>query len=168
MPNIKSAEKRVRVTERKRLRNKSVRTMCKTNVTKAERLIFMGDVNAAQEAVAVAITSLDKAAEKGIIHANNAARRKSRLMKKFNQIQAQAPTPAVTKPKAAKAKPKAAKPKPKAKPKAKSKTAEAKAKAKPKATKAKPKAAKPKAKATKAKPEKAKKEKAPEKLDSEG
>jgi len=168
LPNIKSAEKRVRVTERKRLRNKSVRTMCKTNVTKAERLIFMGDVNAAQEAVAVAITSLDKAAEKGIIHANNAARRKSRLMKKFNQIQAQAPTPAVTKPKAAKAKPKAAKPKPKAKPKAKSKTAEAKAKAKPKATKAKPKAAKPKAKATKAKPEKAKKEKAPEKLDSEG
>ena len=168
MPNIKSAEKRVRVTERKRLRNKSVRTMCKTNVTKAERLIFMGDVNAAQEAVAVAITSLDKAAEKGIIHPNNAARRKSRLMKKFNQLQAQAPTPAVTKPKAARAKPKAAKPKPKAKPKAKPKTAEAKAKAKPKATKAKPKAAKPKAKATKAKPEKAKKEKAPEKLDSEG
>lgn len=166
MPNIKSAEKRVRVTERKRLRNKSVRTMCKTNVTKAERLIFMGDVNAAQEAVAVAITSLDKAAEKGIIHANNAARRKSRLMKKFNQLQAQAPTPAVTKPKAAKAKPKAAKPKPKAKPKTKPKTAGTKAK--PKATKAKPKAAKPKAKATKAKPEKAKKEKAPEKLDSEG
>ena len=87
MPNIKSAEKRVRVTERKRLRNKSVRTMCKTNVTKAERLIFMGDVNAAQEAVAVAITSLDKAAEKGIIHANNAARRKSRLMKKWNEAQ---------------------------------------------------------------------------------
>jgi small subunit ribosomal protein S20 len=166
LPNIKSAEKRVRVTERKRLRNKSVRTMCKTNVTKAERLIFMGDVNAAQEAVAVAITSLDKAAEKGIIHANNAARRKSRLMKKFNQLQAQAPTPAVTKPKAAKAKPKAAKPKPKAKPKTKPKTAGTKAK--PKATKAKPKAAKPKAKATKAKPEKAKKEKAPEKLDSEG
>jgi small subunit ribosomal protein S20 len=166
LPNIKSAEKRVRVTERKRLRNKSVRTMCKTNVTKAERLIFMGDVNAAQEAVAVAITSLDKAAEKGIIHANNAARRKSRLMKKFNQLQAQAPTPAVTKPKAAKAKPKAAKPKPKAKPKTKPKTAGTKAK--PKATKAKPKAAKPKAKVTKAKPEKAKKEKAPEKLDSEG
>ncbi len=168
MPNIKSAEKRVRSTEKKRLRNKSARTMCKTNVTKAERLIFMGDVNAAQEAVAVAITSLDKAAEKGIIHANNAARRKSRLMKKFNEIQAQAPTPAPAKPKAVK--PKAAKPK--AKPKAKAK-AETKAKAKPKATKAKPKAAKakaakPKAKATKAKTAKAEKEKAPEKLDSEG
>ena len=151
MPNIKSAEKRVRVTERKRLRNKSARTMCKTSITKAERLIFMGDVNAAQEAVVVAITSLDKAAEKGIIHPNNAARRKSRLMKKFNQLQAQAPSaPAVTKPKAAKPKPKAKAAKPKAK-----------------ATKAKAKAAKPKAKATKAKPEKSK-EKPPAKLDSEG
>ncbi len=162
MPNIKSAQKRVRVTERKRLRNKPVRTTCKTNITKAERLIYMGDVNAAQEAVAVAITSLDKAAEKGIIHPNNAARRKSRLMKKFNQLQAQAPAPAATKPKAAKAKA--------AKPKAKPKTKAAKAKAKPKVTKAKPKAAKaakPKAKATKSKTKKAE-EKPPEKLDSEG
>lgn len=159
MPNIKSAEKRVRVTEKKRLRNKSVRTKCKTNVAKAERLIFKGDTAAAQEAVAVAITSLDKAAEKGIIHANSAARRKSRLMKKFNELQAQAPAPA-----AAPAKPK---PKPKAKA-AKPKAAGAKAKAKPKAkAKAKTKAeAKPKAKATKAKPKKA--TKAPKKLDAEG
>ncbi len=169
MPNIKSAEKRVRVTQRKRLRNKSVRTMCKTNITKAERLIFLGDTAAAQEAVAVAITSLDKAAEKGIIHPNNAARRKSRLMKKFNDLQAQSPAPVTAKPKP---KPKAAKAKtkPKAKAKPKTKAAEAKTKAKPKTTKAKPKAAKaeakPKAKATKAKPKKA--EKAPEKLDSEG
>jgi len=167
LPNIKSAEKRVRVTERKRLRNKSARTMCKTSITKAERLIFMGDVNAAQEAVVVAITSLDKAAEKGIIHPNNAARRKSRLMKKFNQLQAQAPSaPAVTKPKAAKPKPKAKAAKPKAKA-AEAKPKAAEAKAKPKATKAKAKAAKPKAKATKAKPEKSK-EKPPAKLDSEG
>jgi small subunit ribosomal protein S20 len=174
LPNIKSAEKRVRVTEKKRLRNKSVRTMCKTNITKAERLIFLGDTAAAQEAVAVAITSLDKAAEKGIIHLNNAARRKSRLMKKFNELQAQSPAPAPVKPKA---KPKAAKPKAKAKPKPKAKAkpktkAKAETKAKPKATKAKPKTAKaeakPKAKATKAKTKKAEKAKAPEKLDSEG
>lgn len=88
MPNIKSAEKQVRVTERKRLRNKSITSLCKTNVTKAEKLIFSGELKAAQEAVAVAITSLDKAAEKGIIHPNNAARRKSRLMKKLNEAQA--------------------------------------------------------------------------------
>jgi small subunit ribosomal protein S20 len=179
LPNIKSAEKRVRVTERKRLRNKSVRTMCKTNITKAERFIFIGDLAAAQEAVAVAIISLDKAAEKGIIHPNNAARRKSRLMKKFNQLQAQAPAPAPTaKPKAKAeatepkaAKPKAAKAKAKAKPKAKAakakpKTAETKPEAKAEA--AKPKAAKPKAKTTKAKTAKAEKAKPPEKLDSEG
>ena len=88
MPNIKSAEKQVRVTERKRLKNKSITSLCKTNVTKAEKLIFSGELKAAQEAVAVAITSLDKAAEKGIIHPNNAARRKSRLMKKLNEAQA--------------------------------------------------------------------------------
>jgi len=90
LPNIKSAEKQVRVTERKRLRNKSITSQCKTNVTKAEKLIFSGELKAAQEAVAVAITSLDKAAEKGVIHPNNAARRKSRLMKKLNEARASA------------------------------------------------------------------------------
>lgn len=90
MPNIKSAEKQVRVSERKKLRNKSITSLCKTNITKAEKLILSGELKAAQEAVAVAITSLDKAAEKGIIHSNNAARRKSRLMKKLNEAQAAA------------------------------------------------------------------------------
>jgi small subunit ribosomal protein S20 len=90
LPSSKSAQKQVRVTERKRLRNKSITSLCKTNITKAERLIFSGELKAAQEAVAVAITSLDKAAEKGVIHANNAARRKSRLMKKLNEAQASA------------------------------------------------------------------------------
>ena len=87
MPIIKSAQKQVRVSERRRLRNKSVRSLCKTNITKAERLIFSGELELAQKAVVVAITSLDKAAEKGIIHPNNAARRKSRLMKKLNEAQ---------------------------------------------------------------------------------
>ena len=90
MPGSKSAQKQVRATEKKRLRNKSITSLCKTNITKAERLIFSGELKAAQEAVAVAITSLDKAAEKGVIHANNAARRKSRLMKKLNEAQAAA------------------------------------------------------------------------------
>ena len=88
MPGSKSAQKQVRVTGRKRLKNKSITSLCKTNVTKAEKLIFSGELKAAQEAVTVAITSLDKAAEKGIIHPNNAARRKSRLMKKLNEAQA--------------------------------------------------------------------------------
>ncbi len=88
MPVTKSAEKQVRVSERRRLRNKSIRSMCKTNVTKAEKLIFSGELEAAREAVAAAVSSLDRAAEKGVIHANNAARRKSRLLKKLNQAQA--------------------------------------------------------------------------------
>jgi small subunit ribosomal protein S20 len=84
----KSAQKQVRVAERRRLRNKSLRSLCKTNITKAERLIFSGELEAAREAVAAAINALDKAAEKGVIHPNNAARRKSRLMKKLNEAQA--------------------------------------------------------------------------------
>ena len=88
MPVTKSAEKQVRVTERRRLRNKSIRSMCKTNVTKAEKLIFSGELEAAREAVGAAISALDRAAEKGVIHANNAARRKSRLLKRLNRAQA--------------------------------------------------------------------------------
>ena len=88
MPVTKSAEKRVRVSEKKRLRNKPTRSLCKTNITKAEKLIFSGELEAAQQAVVAAASSLDKAAEKGIIHPNNAARRKSRLMNKLNALQA--------------------------------------------------------------------------------
>lgn len=88
MPAAKGAKKQGEGTERKRLRNKSIRSQCKTNITKAERLIFTGEVEAARGAVAVAIASLDRAAEKGVIHPNNAARRKSRLMKKLNEAQA--------------------------------------------------------------------------------
>ncbi len=85
MPITKSAEKRVRSSERRKLRGKSVRSQVKTNIIKAEKLIFSGELKPAQESVQTAVTSLDKAAEKGMIHQNNAARRKSRLMKKLNQ-----------------------------------------------------------------------------------
>jgi len=87
LPVTKSAQKQVRVIERRRLRNKSIRSLCKTNITKAERLIFSGELELAREAVIAAISSLDKAAEKGILHPNNVARRKSRLMKKLNEAQ---------------------------------------------------------------------------------
>ncbi len=85
MPHSKSAQKQARVAERRRLRNQSIRSLCKTKITKAERLIFSGELESAQEAVISAIGSLDKAAEKGVIHPNNAARRKSRLVKKLNE-----------------------------------------------------------------------------------
>jgi len=87
LPITKSAQKQMRVAKRRQLRNKSIRSLCKTNITKTERLIFSGDFEAAQKAVVAATSSLDKAAEKGVIHPNNAARRKSRLMKKLNEAQ---------------------------------------------------------------------------------
>ena len=85
MPKSKSAEKAARASERKRLRNKSVRSATKTKVTRAEKLISSNEPEPAREAVATAISALDRAAKKGVIHPNTAARRKSRLMKKFNQ-----------------------------------------------------------------------------------
>jgi len=85
VPQTRSAQKQVRVAERRRLGNKSVRSRCKTNISKAERLIFSGELELAREAVVTAIRSLDKAAEKRVIHPNNAARRKSRLMEKLNE-----------------------------------------------------------------------------------
>jgi small subunit ribosomal protein S20 len=93
----KSAQKQVRVTARRQRRNKSVRSQVKTNITRAEKLIFAGELDSARSAVVTAVTSLDKAAAKGIIHDNNAARRKSRLMKKLNT--ASSTPPAETEPK---------------------------------------------------------------------
>jgi len=84
LPVSKSVEKQVRVAERRRLCNKPIRGLTKTSITKAEKLIFSGELEPAQKAVLVAISSLDKAAQKGVIHPNNAARHKSRLMKKLN------------------------------------------------------------------------------------
>jgi small subunit ribosomal protein S20 len=89
----KSALTQARTASRRQQRNKSVRSQVKTNITKAEKLIFNSELDAAREAVAVAVNSLDKAAEKKILHPNNTARRKSRLLKKLNEAVAQ-PKPA--------------------------------------------------------------------------
>lgn len=86
MANTKSAKKRIRSNERKHQRNTVYRSRVKTMVKKAEQTIFAGKPDEA--AVREAISTLDKAAVKGIIHKNNAARRKSRLMKKLNAASA--------------------------------------------------------------------------------
>ena len=85
MPKSKSAEKAARASERKQLRNKSVRSATKTSLIKAEKLISSNELESAQQAVLAATSALDRAAKKGVIHPNTAARSKSRLMKKFNQ-----------------------------------------------------------------------------------
>jgi small subunit ribosomal protein S20 len=88
--NIKSAIKRVRVAERRRKRNRAVKSAVRTYIKTAERSIATPrvDVPTTQAAVAKALKELDAAASKGVIHKNNAARRKSRLMKKLNQASA--------------------------------------------------------------------------------
>ncbi len=88
MPQTKSAQKDVRASKKRQLRNKSIRSLCKTKITKAEKLIFSGEAESGREAVVAAISALDKAAEKGVIHPNNAARRKSRLTKRLNKAKA--------------------------------------------------------------------------------
>ena len=87
MPHSKSAQKRARAAETRRIKNKSVSSQGKSSIVKAEKLFFLGELEPAKEAVVDATSILDKAAEKGIIHPNNAARRKSRLMKKLNEAQ---------------------------------------------------------------------------------
>ena len=85
----KSAQKVARSSVRRQERNKATRSQVKTDLTKAEKLIAAGDA-AAKQAVATAVTALDKSVGKKNIHANNAARRKSRLMKKLNKMSAPA------------------------------------------------------------------------------
>ena len=84
MANIKSAKKRIRVGERRRVSNRPYRSAARTLVKRAELAIQAGDQDAAQVAVGKAVAMLDRAVGKNVVHPNNAARRKSRLMAKFN------------------------------------------------------------------------------------
>jgi small subunit ribosomal protein S20 len=86
LANIKSQIKRNRQNEKRRLRNRYFAGRARTFVRKARAEMAAGEVDGARTATVVAISALDKAAEKGIIHKNNAARRKSRLMKRLNAM----------------------------------------------------------------------------------
>lgn len=90
MANTKSARKMTRVIERRRQRNRPIRSAAKTYVSKARALISDGELEAGKTAAAQALQALDKAVQKGVLHRNNASRRKSRLMKNLNAaLQAQ-------------------------------------------------------------------------------
>ncbi len=88
MANIKSQIKRNRQNESRRLANKSTRSALKTRVKRFEDALAAGDADAAAEEYRATAQALDKAASKGVIHKNNAARRKSRLMAKLNKATA--------------------------------------------------------------------------------
>jgi small subunit ribosomal protein S20 len=73
------------VGNRKKERNQPLRTKARTFVTRTRHLIDSGDIEGAEGSARVAIAALDRAAQKGVIHENNASRRKSRLIKSLNK-----------------------------------------------------------------------------------
>lgn len=84
MPNIKQQEKRMRQAAKRRLRNRSRKSEIKTYIRKFEAALQRGDREESELYLRKAVKALDKAAGDGIIHKNNAANRKSRIMRKFN------------------------------------------------------------------------------------
>jgi small subunit ribosomal protein S20 len=87
LANIKSQIKRNRQNEKKRVRNRVFRGEARTYVKKARLAVEEGNSEDAKKATLEAIRALDKAAEKGVLHKNNAARRKSRLMKHLASLE---------------------------------------------------------------------------------
>jgi small subunit ribosomal protein S20 len=81
MANTKSAEKRMRQSEQRRERNRAARTRMRTEVKKIRTALAAGDAAKAEELLPAAISTIDRSAKKGVVHANAAARTKSRLVK---------------------------------------------------------------------------------------
>ncbi len=87
MPNIQSAKKRVKVSEKKNLRNRMVKTGVRTSVKKFDAAVAADPQNAAAQLNATS-AAIDKAAAKGVIHKNAANRKKARLAKQLNKAAA--------------------------------------------------------------------------------
>ena len=90
MANLKSAIKRNRQNKKRRLRNRVFRGQARTFIRDARAAMLAEDLDEARETTLRAVKALDKAAEKGVIHKNNASRRKSRLMKQLAALESQA------------------------------------------------------------------------------
>lgn len=88
MPNIKSAIKRVKTSDKRRVQNASQKSALRTAIKNFEASAAAKEVESAKEAFAVAIKKIDKAATKGLIHKNAASRQKSRLQKLLNEVSA--------------------------------------------------------------------------------
>ena len=86
MANIKSAKKRVLVNRKKAERNKSIKSAVKTSIKRVEAAVAAKDKEAAVTALQNAISTIDKAATKGVYHKNTAARKVSRLSKAVNTL----------------------------------------------------------------------------------
>lgn len=88
MANIKSAIKRIKTTKKNDALNTSQKSAMRTAIKKVEVAVEKKDVQAAKEALIIAIRKIDKAATKGLIHKNAANRYKSRLSQKVNSLNA--------------------------------------------------------------------------------
>lgn len=84
MANTRSAKKRIRQTERRRVRNRPVLTRVRTYLKRAQAADPKADPQAARTAILAAVRELDRAVAKGVLHRNNAARHKSRLMRRLS------------------------------------------------------------------------------------
>ncbi len=84
MPNIKSAEKRMLIAKVRAARNKAAKSALKTNIKKFDAAVSSGNRDEAASAYKIAVKAVDKAAVKGLIHKNNAARKKSAMSVKLN------------------------------------------------------------------------------------
>jgi small subunit ribosomal protein S20 len=89
LANIKSAIKRNKQNEKRRLRNRYFKGRARSFVKQARNAFEEEDLAEARRATLMAISALDKAAEKGVLHKNNVARRKSRLMRRLFQLEQQ-------------------------------------------------------------------------------
>lgn len=87
MANIKSAEKRARTSEKRRMYNRSIKSRVRTMVTKFEQAAASGERESASARFVQAASELDKAVSKGVLHKNLAARKKSRMAKKLAALQ---------------------------------------------------------------------------------
>lgn len=88
MPNTRSAAKRARQSERRRQRNQAVKSATRTAVRRTREALEAGDIQVAATRLRDAAAALDRAAKKGVIHPNQAARRKSRLARRLNALSA--------------------------------------------------------------------------------
>lgn len=86
MANIKSAKKRILVTETKTARNKAIKSKVKTSIKKVDAAIAANDKAAAVAALNAATVEIDKACTKGVFHKNTASRKVSRLAKAVNKL----------------------------------------------------------------------------------
>jgi len=87
MANIKSARKRIRINEQDRLRNKAVKSRVRTHLKQAIQALESQDKAQVDLALPKALSEIDRAASKGVIHGNNAARKKSMLQRRASELQ---------------------------------------------------------------------------------